>query len=166
VQHRPLATRFGQDAAVAILSYRSIALWLLGYPDAALADAEQALNDAREIGQVGTLMFTLFHAWLPHVQCGRYAAAHALAEELAALAKEKGALIWKAWGILNQGCILALTGEASEAVQTINFGITAFRSTGATVFVPMHLLYLAGANADLGQFDDAWRCIGEGLNAI
>jgi hypothetical protein len=62
--------------------------------------------------------------------------------------------------------MLALTGEASEAVQTINFSITAFRSTGATVFVPMHLLYLAGANADLGQFDDAWRCIGEGLNAI
>jgi hypothetical protein len=34
-EHRPLATRFGQDAGVAILGYRSQALWLLGHPEAA-----------------------------------------------------------------------------------------------------------------------------------
>ena len=60
-EHRPLATRFGQDARVAILCYRSLALWMLGYPEAALADADRALNDAREIGQAATLMFALFH---------------------------------------------------------------------------------------------------------
>src|SRR5262249_20815830 len=37
--HRSLATRFGMDAEIVILSYRSQALWLLGYPDAALRDA-------------------------------------------------------------------------------------------------------------------------------
>ena len=56
-EHRPLATRFGQDVGVAILSYRSLALWLLGYPEAALADADRALKDAREIGQAATLMY-------------------------------------------------------------------------------------------------------------
>ena len=64
-------------------------------------------------------------------------------------------------GMMNQGCVLALTGKASDAVQTITSGITAWRSTGATVFVPLYLSYLAIAYADLGQFDDAWRCIGE-----
>jgi len=34
-EHRQLATRFGQDIGVAILCYRSFALWLLGYPEAA-----------------------------------------------------------------------------------------------------------------------------------
>ena len=58
-EHRPLATRFGQDVGVAVLSYRSWALWLLGYPEAALADAEHALKDAREIGQAATLMYAL-----------------------------------------------------------------------------------------------------------
>ena len=43
-EHRPLATRFGQDVRVAILSYRSWALWFLGYPEAALTDAKQALT--------------------------------------------------------------------------------------------------------------------------
>ena len=58
-EHRPLATRFGQDIRVSILSYRSLALWMLGYPDAALADADHALKDAREIGQAATLMYAL-----------------------------------------------------------------------------------------------------------
>ena len=31
-----LATRFGQDSGVATLSYRSWALWMLGYPEAAM----------------------------------------------------------------------------------------------------------------------------------
>ena len=58
-EHRPLATRFGQDAGVAILSWRSLALWWLGYPEAALRDADDALKDAREIGQAATLMYAL-----------------------------------------------------------------------------------------------------------
>ena len=37
-------------------------MWLLGYPEAALADADQALKDAREIGQAATLMYALYHA--------------------------------------------------------------------------------------------------------
>ena len=49
-EHRPLATRFGQDVGVAILSFRSLALWLLGYLDAALADSHEALGLAREMG--------------------------------------------------------------------------------------------------------------------
>ncbi len=61
-EHRPLALRFGQDVRVAILSYRAMALWMLGYPKAALADTEQALADAREIDQATTLMYAFFHA--------------------------------------------------------------------------------------------------------
>jgi len=58
-EHRTLATRFNVDTKVAVLSYRSQALWLLGYSDAARADARRALNDARELGHAATLMFAL-----------------------------------------------------------------------------------------------------------
>ena len=49
-KHRALATRFGQDVGVSTLSYRALAQWMLGYPEAALADADHVLEDAREIG--------------------------------------------------------------------------------------------------------------------
>ena len=50
-EHRPLATGFGQDVRVAALSYRSWALWMLGFPDAALADTAHAIKDARRSGK-------------------------------------------------------------------------------------------------------------------
>ena len=162
-EHRPLATRFGQDVGVAILCYRSLALWLLGYPEAALADAEHALKDAREIGHAATLMYALAHAPLTHIYCGNYQTANAHVDEVVALADEKGAPLWKAAGTTDRGCVFALTGKASDAIQMITSGITAWRATGATLWLPRYLSYLARAYAELGQFDDAWPCIGEAM---
>ena len=71
-EHRPLATRFSVDSRVSILSYRSWALWFLGYPEAALANSDQAISDAREIGQAATLMYTLGHAPFTYFECGSY----------------------------------------------------------------------------------------------
>ena len=164
--HRPLATRFGQDARVAILSLRSLALWLLGYPEAALSDADGALKDAREIGHAATLMFALNEASYTRIYCGNFAAANALVDELVALANEKGALFWRMGGIMAQGYLMVVTGKASNAVHTITSGLTAYQSTGATLFMPQHLTNLARARSELGQFGDAWRLIGEAIEAI
>ena len=57
--HRHLGTRFGEDQNVPSLTYRGWALWLLGYPEAALRDTDSALKNAREIGQAATLMWAL-----------------------------------------------------------------------------------------------------------
>jgi hypothetical protein len=47
MEHRPLAMNFGVDSGPAVLSYRSIALWLLGYPAVALTDAEPPFSGRR-----------------------------------------------------------------------------------------------------------------------
>jgi predicted ATPase len=98
--------------------------------------------------------------------CGRdYAAANAQIDQCVALAEEKGVPFWKEFSTAHRGGILALTGEASEAVQTLNAAITEYRSTGATLFTTSFLSYLALACADLGKFDDARRYIGEAMTA-
>jgi predicted ATPase len=166
-EHRPLATRFGVDAGVAILSYRPLALWLLGYPQAALRDTDDALKNAREMGQAATLMFALAYAApLTFLWSGDYVAAATAIEEVIALSDEKGALIWNVYGKLNQGWLFVLTGRAAEAVQIISAGITAWRSTGSTSWEPIYLSFSARAYAELGQLDDAWRCIGEAMTAV
>jgi predicted ATPase len=48
----------------------------------------------------------------------------------------------------------------------ITSGIAAWRATGSTVYGSMYLSYLARAYAELGQFDDAWRCVGEAMTAV
>jgi predicted ATPase len=164
-EHRPLAARFGTDAAVSVLFYRSMALWSLGYPDAALADANRAVSYAREIGQASTLMAALAVPSITHILCGNYADATALLDEAVALADEKGSLFWKAH-VATKGCALALIGKTSDAVRLITSGMTAWHSTGTTVWTPTYLAYLAKAYAELGQFDEALRCVSEAMTAV
>src|SRR6516162_164733 len=164
-EHRPLATRFGQDIGAATLSWKSLGFWLLGYPEAALADSEHALKVAREIGHSATLMYVLnFSAWT-HILRGNYAAANVLVDEFDALKDQTGSLFWGAWGMMQRGCLLALTGKASDAVETITSGVTAMQSTGTTMWMPLFLSHLSRAYAELGQFDQAWRGMGEAMTA-
>ena len=165
-EHCTLATRFGVDAQVAALAVRALALWLLGYPEAALIDCDHALKHAREMGQAPTLMMPLSYTSLPRIFCADYVTANVQADELVEMANDKGALYWKALGMSLQGWLFALTSKAAQAVRAITSGIAAHRSTGATLFGPLSLSYLAAAYAELGQFDDAWRCIGEATSTI
>ena len=166
-EHRPLAARFGADTGVVILTYRPLALWTLGYPEAALADVDHAVKDARQIGEAATLMYALggVGSYIL-ILCGKYAAANTRADEVAALADQKGTFFWNAAGKVHKGCVLAVTGKTSDAVPLITSGITAMLSSGSTTWMPWQLSFLASAYAKLGQFDDAWRCIGEAMTAV
>jgi predicted ATPase len=166
VEHRPLATRFGQDSRVVILSRRSAALWLLGYPEAALVDAERALTHARQVGHAASLMYALDHGLFAQYQCGSYANATAAFDELVAVAEEKGTLFWKAFGTMHQGCVCALSGQAADAVGMITSGLAAPELAGATLWVPFFLSHLARAYAELGNFEDALHSIGEAITTV
>jgi predicted ATPase len=165
-EHRFLATRFGHDIRAAALCFRSWTQWLLGYPDAALADADHSLRDAREVDQAAALMFSLTTVTVTNILCGKYAAAIALADELVALAEEKSAVLFKAWGVIHHGCVSALNGEAAEAIRIIPLGLSASRSTGARYLVPLFLSNLAWAYAELGRCDEASRCIDEVITTL
>jgi predicted ATPase len=164
-QHRPLGNRFSHDNRVAVLVYRSLVLWCLGFPEAAVADTEHALKDAREIGLAHTLMFALYQTSLTLMHCGDCSAASAFADELLTLADEKGTAFFKlGWRIIH-GCVSARSGKASEAVKTIS-GMPAWNLTGMRLFMPLYLSNLARAYADLRQFDDAWRYIGDVMTGL
>jgi predicted ATPase len=165
-EHRSLATRFSSDVRVNILSSRLVALWCLGYPDAARTDAVVALGDAREIGHAPTLMVALFWGTLTHIHGGDYGTANARLDELVALADEKSAPFWKALGMATQGCVFALAGQASDAVALIAPSIATYRSTGSSHWMPLCLSILARAYAQLDLFDDAWRCVDEAIAAV
>jgi predicted ATPase len=113
-----------------------------------------------------TLLFALTMPSETYIQCGNYMVVKARSAQAIALADEKSAPFWRAIGTVNHGCMLALTGKAEDAVHIISSGVAAWRLTGATMFLPMWLNHLAAAYADLGQLDDALRCIGEAKSAV
>jgi predicted ATPase len=165
-QHRPFATRFGHDPGVAGLINRAFALWSLGYPEAALEDADNAVKTAREIDQAATLMYALSNATWSHIYCGNYETAIALVQELLPLAQEKRAAYWTAFGLINQGYLWALTGSLSNGVSTMSSGIAAWRSTEANIWIPFFVSRLAHAHAELGDFQEASRCIEGAIQAV
>jgi class 3 adenylate cyclase/predicted ATPase len=160
-EHRPLVARIGHDLGVMTLCNRGIDLWLLGYPEAARADIDRALRDAREFKHAATLMYALTYNSI--VNALRRDIAKAQADELVALADEKGAVFWKASGGLVKSWLFVLTGRASDAITSFSSAIAMFRSTGATIFVPLFLSILGSAFAELRQFDQARRCIDEAM---
>ena len=164
--HRPLAMLFGQDARVMNLSQRSMALWFLGYPGAALAGANQFLKEARQIDQIGTLFNALNFSFVVHFLCGAHPTADALANELFTLADEQDAGMWKPAGLAYRGWILAGVGRASEAVQLMTSALAALQATGTTLFTPVSLSLTAKCYADLGQLDDAGRSVDEATTVI
>jgi predicted ATPase len=163
---RALTTHFGQDLSVVVLCNRAWTLWLLGRPAAARADSDRAVQEAREAGHAGTLMYALAHATRTYFWTGDYAAARPLVEEILVLAEEKGAAAWKAFAMMQKGWLLALTGEATDAAPMIASGLAAWQATGSTLWMPCYLSNLALACSELGQADAAARRIAEAIAAV
>jgi predicted ATPase len=89
-----------------------------------------------------------------------------VSDEVVALADQKGALFWKFLGMLHQADILAASGMASEAIHLANSVVATALSSGTTAWFPTHLSHLAKAHSDLGQFEYAWRYIGDAMTAV
>ena len=166
VGHRPLGALGAVDVGVMSLVERAIALWMLGHPVAALADANRAVEDARAIGHTGSLMYALALADLTHMLRGNYVAGSGCRRELAALADEKGSLFWKTVALSIEARHLALTGDPAKALPMLTFARSALRSTGANFLAPLDLSVLASTHAALGEFDDARRCIDEAMTTM
>jgi class 3 adenylate cyclase/tetratricopeptide (TPR) repeat protein len=165
-EHRPLGTRFGQEAGVAVVSNRPLALWLLGHPEAAMKDADDAIRQAREIGQTATYLYALTRiAWV-HLVIGNYDIALAQMEELSAITEQMEGSYWTAAATMLRGCFLALTGEGEAAIEMITSGIKNSRLTGSNLLrMPWYLSCLSDAEISIGQLDVARRYIGEAMEA-
>ena len=163
--HRPLATQFGHDVGVATLIFRPLARWLLGYPEAVLVETEPAIVAARATDHMPTLMFALSCTAFAQICCREYAAAVTHLDECIALAQGKVPL-YTMLASTQRGCALAQTGKAAEAIEAISAGIAGLRVTGATIWRTSWSAHLALAYAELEEFDDAWRCLGEAMTAI
>ena len=100
-------------------------------------------------------MHALAHSTATLILLGDVAEAGARARELVALAEDKGSSYWKANGLMWQGCVMTQNDRAPEAVHTLISSIETYRSTGATIYVPFVMSYLAIAHSQLERHDEA-----------
>ena len=121
-------TRYGGEYWSSALAGRAAALWMLGKPDAARADAAASLQSARAFGHAMTLGNNLvFAAWIQFA-CGQHGdRRRACGENLKALADEKGEPFYRAFSLMVEG-LVAIADGGAEARGRANLGCARARS--------------------------------------
>jgi predicted ATPase len=166
-QHRSHAFVYGQDPGVHSLSYATLALWLLGFPDQARKRSSEALGLAQELSHPYSLAFALIHLLHVHRFSREVKATQERAKELFALSTEHGFPITLAVGAAFRGWALAQQGQEEDGIMQIRQGIDNWRATGATLFFqPFLLAMLAEAYEKGGLPEEGLTVLAEALAIV
>ena len=164
--HRALGVLYGHDIGVACLVHAALTLWMLGYPDQALARSHEALTLAEELSHPFSRGLALaFALWLHH--CRREAqAVQERAEAALTLAMEQGFPHWEAFGTLFGGWALAEQGHGDAGLAQIHQGLAAMRATDTGLSWPSWLTVLIEAYSTVGQADEGLAVLADALHIV
>ena len=136
-------------------------LWLLGYPDQALAHIHEALTLAHALSHP----FSLAWAWCMVAFVSQFRrdvpAVHEQAEAAVALATAQGFPLWAAYGTSFRGWALAMQGQGEEGIAQVHQGLAAVRATGTALYVPYFCAVLADVCDHLGHTEDGLQALAE-----
>jgi class 3 adenylate cyclase/predicted ATPase len=151
-RHRTHAGLYsGHDPGVCCRMLAAQSLWLLGYPDQAVASSQAALALAQQLTHPLSLTNALYRAAMLHHLRREAPLTQARAEAAMTIATDQEfPLLW-AEATLMRGWALAVGGHGQEGITQIQQGLAAYRATGAAAYRPYHLALLAEASALGGQ---------------
>jgi tetratricopeptide (TPR) repeat protein len=159
--------RVGNDSRVACYTSSGFALWLLGYPDEAVARMDAALALARELEHPFTSAYAHFHAGLLRLLRRDAQAANDFADTLLDIAEEHGFRVWTATGTCLRGAARARLGRTDVGLADIRHGVDLYRELRSPpVFWPDLLMLDAGASHAAGFSVDALRVIDTALEFV
>ena len=114
-QRRVSVFRIGVDLSVGCRAYAAWTLWLLGYPQQALARIQEALALAHELAHP----YSLGWAWVGAAIISQFrrdvSAVYEQTETAVTLSTEQGFPLWEAGGMSVRGWALAMQGKQDEA---------------------------------------------------
>ena len=158
-EHLAYTAMYGLDPGMIARAMSSRPMWVLGYPDRALARAQETLALARSQRQPMTLAFALLVTQGVHVYRGEITEAIALGGETVALCREYELLQEREWSRSFQGAALAALGRVDEGIELLKDSLAVQQSIGSGLV----------RSAFLGVLGDLLRFAGrihEGLDAV
>jgi predicted ATPase len=159
-RHRSHAARYGgHDPGVCCRMVAGLSLWLLGYPDQAVASSQASLDLAQQIDHPFSLAIALAFAAMVH-HCRREAPlTQARAEAAITLATERDFPQQLERARSLRGWAVAARGDGEEGIAQIRQALGA----GATRDRPYNLALLAEASAQVGQTTEGLETLAKAL---
>jgi predicted ATPase len=166
-QHHSLVFLYGgPDPKVACLTYATLILWTLGYPDQALQSSQEALALSQELSHPLSLAYALYMAACLHQFRREGSAVQERAEATITLSTEQGLPLFLAQGTLLLGWALVNRGRGAEGIVLIRKALTAYQASGAELLRPYFLALLAETYGNGGQAEEGLSALAEALAAM
>jgi class 3 adenylate cyclase/predicted ATPase len=162
-QRRHTIFQVGQDPGVACRAYAGKTLWLMGYPEQALANLRGSLTLATELDHHFSQAFALCIASIGLQFRGERQSVYERADAGVNLSIEHGFPHWLAFSKIMRGWAVADLGQKEEGLRQMDEGLSDWRAVGAELFVPYYLSLKAEAYGDLDQIDAGLDALNEGL---
>ena len=128
------------------------------------AVAAEAMKRADALSHPFTLAYTICHArGMMDIfrRCPEDMRSYANA--VISICTEHDFPFWTAGGRILDGWAIACQGKADEGIEKLDEGLTAWRKTGARLWLPIFLALKAEAHAKVGRSDTALKIIDEAL---
>jgi predicted ATPase len=163
-RHRTNAALYsGHDPGVCCRAMAALHLWLLGYPDQAVASSQAALALAQQLAHPLTQAISLYLAAILHHLCREVLLTQARAEAVMTIATEQGFPQQLANTTPLQGWALAACGRGAEGITQIQQGLAAAQAIGTVRDRPYHLALFAEVSAQAGQTTAGLEALAEAL---
>jgi predicted ATPase len=166
-RHRSYASLYsGHDPGVCCHMLAAPSLWLLGYPDRAVASSQAALALAQQLAHPFSLIHALYWAAVLHHFRREAPQTRTDAETAITIATDQGFLQQLAQAMPMRGWALAESGQGEEGITQIHQGLAAYQATGATANRPYYLALLAKVSAQMGQCTEGLKALAEALATV
>jgi predicted ATPase len=158
-RHEYYAARFGHDPEATCLSFLSITLWLLGYPEQALMQTQKLYNLIQSFTHPSSRAYACsllaVNAYLRHD--AKLALEHA--ETAIQLSLLHGLISWKYLATVLKGWALFEEGQITDGLALMEAGTQAWQARGFAHFTPFLLTLQAEACLKAQKLD-------QGLSAV
>jgi predicted ATPase len=164
--HQRQLSRLQLDPRVTARVHLARILWLQGFPDRAMREAEHSVNDARAAEHAISFSYALHRAACPvALWNGDLAAAGHYADMLLDHAKRHALAHWQLYGWGYQGAVAIRRGDVASGLRLLRWCFKELGETGITAprFMRFAATYMAEGLGTAGQIADALDAIDDAI---
>ncbi len=159
---RDFSKFFAQEPGVQIRCYRYLALWFTGFPDQALALAEEATRTARDLGHTNTICYNNFHHSVLGLWCRDPQILKASNDITLEIANEHGMRLWRDYGALDDALLRSQMGEEGS-MRKLGIAFQNYKESGCRLWLSFYKAEQAKELLKKGRTEEAQEAIEEAM---